>query len=42
MVALFDHDTLLPNDFSQNMLKHINVYQGQKTPLYFPPYFLIT
>jgi hypothetical protein len=37
MVALFDQDTLLPNDFSQNMLKHINVYQGQKKPRFIFP-----
>ena len=40
MVALFDQDTLLPDDFAQNMLKHINAYQGQKkTALFSPVYF---
>ncbi len=37
MVALFDQDTLLPDDFSQNMLKHINAYQGTKIPAVFAP-----
>ena len=39
MVALFDQDTLLPDDFSQNMLKHINSYQGQIKPALFSPVF---
>ena len=39
MVALFDQDTLLPDDFAQNMLKHINDYQGQKKPALFSPVF---
>lgn len=42
MVALFDQDTLLPDDFSQNMLKRINAYQVQKNPPYFPRCFSIT
>ena len=42
MVALFDQDTLLPDDYTQNMLKHINDYQGQKKPALFSPVFLIT
>ena len=39
MAGLFDQDTLLPEDFSQNMLKHINDYQGQKKPALFSPVF---
>ena len=39
MVALFDQDTLLPDDFTQNMLKHINDYQGQKKTALFSPVF---
>ena len=39
MVALFDQDTLLPSDFSQNMLKHINAYQGEKPALFSPVFF---
>ena len=40
MVALFDQDTLLPSDFLQNMLKHINAYQDLKKPaLFSPSYF---
>lgn len=39
MVALFDQDTLLPDDFMQNMLKHINTYQGVKKPALFSPVF---
>ena len=40
MVALFDPDTLLSYDFSQNMLKNINSYQGQKKiALFSPVYF---
>ena len=40
MVALFDQDTLLSYDFSQNMLKNINSYQGQKKiALFSPVYF---
>ena len=39
MVALFDQDTLLANDFSQNMLKHMNAYQGSKKPALFSPVF---
>lgn len=39
MVALFDQDTLLPDDFLQNMLKHINNYQGSKKPALFSPVF---
>ena len=39
MVALFDQDTLLPDDFTQNMLKSINAYQGIKKPALFSPVF---
>jgi rhamnosyltransferase len=39
MVALFDQDTLLPSDFTQNMLKHINTYQGLKIAALFSPVF---
>jgi rhamnosyltransferase len=40
MVALFDQDTLLPDDFVQNMLKYINAFQGdKKTALFSPVYF---
>lgn len=39
MVALFDQDTLLPDDFSQNMLKQINDYQGSKKPALFSPVY---
>jgi len=39
MVALFDQDTLLPDDFSQSILKHINAYQGDKKPALFSPVF---
>jgi len=39
MVALFDQDTLLPDDFLQNMLKHINAFQGEKKPSLFSPVF---
>ena len=40
MVALFDQDTLLPDDFMQNMLKHMNAYQGvKKTRLIFAGVF---
>jgi len=41
MVALFDQDTLIPDDFSQNMLKYINEYQGQgdKKPALFSSVF---
>ena len=39
MVGMFDQDTLLPEDFLQNMLKHINDYQGQKKPALFSPVF---
>ena len=39
MVALFDQDTLLPDDFSQNMLNHINAYQGDKKTALFSPVF---
>ncbi|NQW07231.1 MAG: glycosyltransferase family 2 protein, partial [Candidatus Pelagibacter sp.] len=39
MVALFDQDTLLPDDFSQNMLKNINAYQGDKKTAVFSPVF---
>lgn len=39
MVALFDQDTLLPDDFSQTMLKHINSYKGLKKPALFSPVF---
>jgi GT2 family glycosyltransferase len=39
MVALFDQDTLLPDGFSQNMLKHINAYQGSKKPALFSPVY---
>jgi rhamnosyltransferase len=39
MVALFDQDTLVPNDFSQTMIKHINAYHGQKNPALFSPVF---
>ena len=35
MVALFDQDTLLPKDFSKNILKFIDVYHGQKKPALF-------
>jgi len=38
-VALFDQDTLLPDDFAQNMLKYINAYQGDKKPALFSPVF---
>ena len=39
MVALFDQDTLLPDDFSKKMLKFINTYQGVKKPALFSPVF---
>ena len=39
MVALFDQDTSLPDDFSQNMLKKINTYQGDKKTAVFSPVF---
>ena len=39
MVSLFDQDTLLPSDFTQNMLKHINIYKGLKIPALFSPIF---
>ena len=39
MVALFDQDTLLPDDFSKNIIKHINAYQGFKKPALFSPVF---
>jgi rhamnosyltransferase len=39
MVALFDQDTLLPDDFLQNMLKHMNAYQGIKKLALFSPVF---
>lgn len=39
MVALFDQDTLLPNDFTQKMFKRINAYQGSKKPALFSPVF---
>jgi len=39
MVTLFDQDTLLPDDFLQNMLKYINAYQGVKKPALFSPVF---
>lgn len=39
MVALFDQDTLLSNDFLLNMLKHINSYDGSKKPALFSPVF---
>ena len=39
MVALFDQDTLLPANFSQNMLKPINNFQGSKKPALFSPVF---
>lgn len=39
MVALFDQDTSIPDDFSQNMLKDINAYQGDKKTAVFSPVF---
>ena len=39
MVALFDQDTLLPDDFSKKMLKHINSYKAAKKPALFSPVF---
>jgi rhamnosyltransferase len=39
MVALFDQDTLLPDDFLQNMLQCINAYEGNKPPAIFSPVF---
>jgi len=39
MVGLFDQDTLLPDDFTENMLKHMNSYQGDKKPALFCPVF---
>lgn len=39
MVALFDQDTLLPDEFMQNILKQINNYQGLKKPALFSPVF---
>ena len=35
MVVLFDQDSLLPDDFTKNMLKHINAYHGTKIPAVF-------
>ena len=37
MVVLFDQDSLLPDDFTKNMLKHINAYHGNKIPAVFSP-----
>lgn len=39
MVALFDQDTILPDNFLQNMLKNINSYQGPKPALFAPIFF---
>jgi len=39
MVALFDQDTLLSDDFTQNMHKNINTYQSSKKPALFSPVF---
>jgi len=39
MVALFDQDTTLPDGFMQNILKHINAYQGDKKSALFSPVF---
>ena len=37
IVALFDQDTLLPDDFSQNMLQMINAYSSNKQVAVFAP-----
>jgi rhamnosyltransferase len=39
MVALFDQDTLIPDDFLQKMLKQINNYQTDKKLALFSPVF---
>lgn len=39
MVALFDQDTLLQDNFCSSMLKLIKAYQGKKSALYAPSYF---
>ena len=39
MVALFDQDSMLPNNFCSMMLKSIKAYQGKKSGLYSPYYF---
>ena len=39
MVALFDQDTLLPDDFTQNMLKYIKAYPFKKKPALFSPVY---
>lgn len=40
MVALFDQDTLIPDNFSHDMLENINAYQSSNQPaLYAPVYF---
>jgi hypothetical protein len=39
MAALFDQDTFLSDDFSQNMLKDVNAYKADKNPAVFPPIF---
>ena len=39
MVALFDQDSLLPDDFAQNMLKQINTYKFDKNPALFSSVF---
>lgn len=40
MVALFDQDTLLPDDFTKNMLQNINAYNSNKqTAIFAPNYF---
>lgn len=39
MVALFDQDTELPDNFCSSMLKSIKSCQGKKSALYSPSYF---
>ena len=39
MVALFDQDTELPNNFTEKMLHYINQYQGDKPVAVYSPIF---
>jgi rhamnosyltransferase len=39
MFALFDQDTIIPDDFSQNMLQGVNAYKEKKPAALFSPLF---